>query len=61
MSPFAAGFLLGAVFTAAFAGCLLVVLRKPRRREISQWTDEHYQAPPVVTRVTINRHRSFDI
>lgn len=58
--PFVAGVVFGALFTVAAFVAFLTRTKRPRQ-EIQNWTDEHYQQPPVVTKITINRHRSFEI
>lgn len=63
MSAFFAGVACGALLVACLA-VLTFTRKERRRRDIPTWTDEHYQAPPVVTNVThhsINRIREINL
>lgn len=54
---FLVGFLMGFMFTGS--AFVLFATRRRKRREVSTWTEDHYQ-PPVTTRV-INKHRSIEL
>lgn len=59
MNAFLAGILFGVLLAGSVA--VIIATRRPRpRRELPLWTEEHYQAPPVTTRI-VNRHRSFEL
>ena len=56
MSAFFAGVLFGLIFMGSIVAAYLTRRHRPQQPAI--WTDEHYrQAPPVGTRITINRMR----
>lgn len=59
MTPFIAGFIMGALFIGC--GAILFLTRhKPRQHQPEPWTEEHYAAPVVKTRILVNR-RNIEI
>ena len=60
MSAFFAGVLFGLIFMGSIVAAYLTRRHRPQQPAI--WTEEHYrQAPPVVTRITINRKREIEL
>lgn len=59
MNAFFAGVLFGALFAGSAIVVFVTRIKKPKR-EIIDWTDRAYE-PPVTTKITVNRHREFQI
>lgn len=54
MNAFFTGVIFGFVLAASIA--VIIATRSKRKpRDIDLWTEEAYQAPPVVTRVLVNK------
>jgi len=60
MTAFLTGALCGALFAASVAAIFITRARINRAEPIEPWTEQHYQAPAVTTRVLI-RERSYEL
>ena len=61
-------FLAGAIFGALFIGSAFVLFvtgsrvnRRETRREILDWMDEGYEAPPIATTRILIRERNYEL
>lgn len=57
MTAFFAGVLFGAIFMGSIVVAYFTHRWRPRQRqrEIEPWSDDTYQAPPVQTRILVNK------